>query len=56
MTQVMTATERVRAAVEGQHVDRVPFCFWHHFKPEGLGERLAAYTLEFSGKNLIWIS
>lgn len=52
----MTATERVRAAVEGQHVDRVPFCFWHHFKPEGLGERLAAYTLEFSGKNLIWIS
>jgi uroporphyrinogen decarboxylase len=47
MTQAMTATERVRAAVQGQHVDRVPFCFWHHFKPEGSGERLAAYTLEF---------
>ncbi len=47
MAQAMTAAERVRAAVEGQHVDRVPFCFWHHFKPEGSGERLAAYTLEF---------
>ena len=47
MTQHMTAAERVRAAVKGEAVDRVPFCFWHHFKPEGSGERMAAYTLEF---------
>ncbi len=47
MTQAMTAAERVRAAVKGDTVDRVPLCFWHHFKPEGSGERLAAYTLEF---------
>ncbi len=47
MTQKMTAAERVHAAVKGEAVDRVPFCFWHHFKPEGSGERLAAYTLEF---------
>src|SRR5579871_5204625 len=46
-TQQMTPGERVRAAVKGEAVDRVPFCFWHHFKPEGSGERLAAYTLEF---------
>jgi uroporphyrinogen decarboxylase len=47
MTQKMTAAERVHAAVKGEAVDRVPFCFWHHFKPEGSGERMAAYTLEF---------
>jgi uroporphyrinogen decarboxylase len=43
----MTASERVRAAIAGEHVDRVPFCFWHHFKPEGLGERMAELTMEF---------
>jgi uroporphyrinogen decarboxylase len=43
----MTAGERVRAAVKGEAVDRVPLCFWHHFKPEGSGERLAQLTLEF---------
>lgn len=43
----MTPGERVRAAVKGEAVDRVPFCFWHHFKPEGSGERLAQLTLEF---------
>ncbi len=47
MTQKMTAAERVHAAVKGEHVDRVPLCFWHHFRPVGSGERLAAYTLEF---------
>lgn len=45
--QHMTASERVHAAVAGEAVDRVPFCFWHHFKPEGSGERLATLTLEF---------
>src|SRR5919108_26294 len=43
----MTPAQRVRAALAGEHVDRVPFCFWHHFKPEGSGERMAALTLEF---------
>ncbi len=43
----MTASERVHAAVAGEQVDRVPFIFWHHFKPEGSGERLAKATLEF---------
>ncbi len=47
MTTTMTASERVHAALKGEHVDRVPFCFWHHFKPEGSGERQAAYTMEF---------
>jgi len=43
----MTPAERVHAAVKGEAVDRVPLCFWHHFKPEGSGERMAALTLEF---------
>src|SRR6266849_7843096 len=43
----MTPAERVRAALAGEHVDRVPFCFWHHFKPEGSGERMAGLTMEF---------
>lgn len=43
----MSPSERVHAAVKGEVVDRVPFCFWHHFKPEGSGERLAAFTMEF---------
>lgn len=47
MERAMTASERVRAVVKGESVDRVPLCFWHHFKPEGSGERLAALTYEF---------
>lgn len=43
----MTASERVHAALKGEPVDRVPFCFWHHFRPEGSGTRLAAATMEF---------
>ena len=46
-TQSMTSGERVRAALKGEAVDRMPFCFWHHFKPEGSGERMAELTLEF---------
>src|SRR5207247_10005368 len=46
----MTASERVQAAIAGEHVDRVPFCFWHHFKPEGSGERMAELTMEFFRK------
>ncbi len=43
----MTAGERVRAALAGDPVDRVPLVFWHHFRPAGSGERLAAQTKAF---------
>jgi uroporphyrinogen decarboxylase len=43
----LTKTERVRNAVIGEPVDRIPVCFWHHFKPEGSGRKLAEATLEF---------
>lgn len=43
----MSASERVHAAVKGQPVDRVPLAFWHHFKPEGSGQRMAEMTLDF---------
>jgi uroporphyrinogen decarboxylase len=45
----MTSMERVRAAVNGEAVDRVPFCFWHHFKPQADPRALARYTLDFFG-------
>ena len=43
----MSSIERVKAALVGEYVDRVPFCFWHHFKPEGSGVRMAELTMEF---------
>ena len=43
----MTKTERVMAAVAGDEVDRIPVCFWHHFKPAGSGRRMAEATLDF---------
>ncbi len=43
----MNKMERVRAAVEGRKVDRVPLCFWHHFKPHGSAQALARLTDEF---------
>lgn len=43
----MTASERVHAALAGEHVDRVPLVFWHHFRPAGSGERLAQLTKAF---------
>jgi uroporphyrinogen decarboxylase len=43
----MTRTERVMAAIRGEPVDRLPVCFWHHFRPEGSGHRLADETLRF---------
>jgi uroporphyrinogen decarboxylase len=45
--QAMTPSERVHAALAGQSVDRVPLCFWHHFRPEGSGVRMAELTMEF---------
>ncbi|MFT4039709.1 MAG: uroporphyrinogen decarboxylase family protein [Thermomicrobiales bacterium] len=43
----MTRTERVAAAVQGDDVDRVPVCFWHHFQPEGSGRAMAEATIRF---------
>lgn len=43
----MTKTERLMATVRGEPVDRLPICFWHHFKPEGSGRKLADATLDF---------
>jgi uroporphyrinogen decarboxylase len=43
----VTPRQRVEAALAGEPVDRVPICFWHHFRPEGSGERLAEQTLGF---------
>src|SRR5688572_24653402 len=44
---MMTRTERVRATLDGEEVDRPPFCFWHHFQPHGSGRRLAEATIGF---------
>ena len=43
----MTKTERVRAALRGEPVDRPPICFWHHFRPAGSGLRQAEETYSF---------
>ncbi len=43
----MTKKERIRAALAGQEVDRVPAAFWgHDFLREWSPETLAAYTVE----------
>ncbi len=43
----MTKKERIRAALAGQAVDRVPAAFWgHDFLREWSPETLAAYTVE----------
>src|SRR5690242_21851700 len=47
MVSTMTPGQRVRAALKGEAVDRVPLCFWHHFKPQGSGEQHAALTKNF---------
>ncbi|HXZ04051.1 MAG TPA: hypothetical protein VEH81_04415, partial [Ktedonobacteraceae bacterium] len=46
----MSPTQRVQAALVGEGVDRVPFCFWHHFKPDGSGQRMAELTMAFFRK------
>jgi uroporphyrinogen decarboxylase len=43
----MTRTERVAAAVNGDEVDRIPVCFWHHFSPGGSGRAMADATIHF---------
>ena len=46
----MTKRERVEAAVRGREVDRVPICFWHHFRPKGSPVRLANSTYDYFSK------
>ncbi len=46
----MTKRERVRAALAGGDVDRLPFMFWHHFRPHGSPQKLAEATLDFFGR------
>jgi uroporphyrinogen decarboxylase len=46
-TEDLTKTERVRAAVRGEEVDRLPVCFWHHFRPGGSGRKMAQATYDF---------
>lgn len=43
----MSKTERVMGAVQGEEVDRIPVCFWHHFSPEGSGRKMAEATYSF---------
>ena len=47
----MSKGERVKAALQGERVDRVPFTFWHHFGLEKLpGEKHAEATVAFYRK------
>jgi uroporphyrinogen decarboxylase len=47
----MTKVERVKAALRGERVDRVPFTCWHHFGLEKQsGEKHAEATIEFYRK------
>lgn len=46
----MTKRERVKAALAGGDVDRLPIMFWHHFRPHGSPQKMAAATLDFFGR------
>src|SRR5262245_7936734 len=47
----MHKIERVKAALQGERVDRVPFTFWHHFGLEKLpGDKHAEATVAFYRK------
>jgi uroporphyrinogen decarboxylase len=47
----MSKLERVKAVLQGDRVDRLPFTFWHHFGLEKLpGEKHAEATLAFYRK------
>ena len=43
----MRARERLWNVLGGEAVDRPPLCLWHHFRPEGSPEALAADTVDF---------
>lgn len=43
----ISSYQRVMNAVNGEEVDRLPICFWHHFTPEGSGNKLADATVKF---------
>ena len=47
----MSKGERVKAALQGEKVDRLPFTFWHHFGLEKLpGDKHAEATVAFYRK------
>lgn len=46
----MSKRERVKAALAGGDVDRLPIVFWHHFRPHGSPRKLATATLDFFGR------
>lgn len=39
--------QRLQMVLAGQLPDRVPVCFWHHFRPAGNGRELARQTANF---------
>ncbi len=41
------AHERVWQTLAGETTDRPPLCLWHHFRPEGSPQTLAAATVDF---------
>jgi uroporphyrinogen decarboxylase len=47
MRVVASRRERVRQALAGEAVDRPPFAVWHHFRPQGSPQALAAATVAF---------
>jgi uroporphyrinogen decarboxylase len=51
MAREMTHWERIRAAIKGQDVDRVPISMWRHFfTMETSSEPLAEAMLDFQSR------
>lgn len=49
LVTAMSKKQRIQAALQGKSMDRLPFMFWHHFRPHGSPQRMAELTLEFFG-------
>jgi uroporphyrinogen decarboxylase len=43
----LSPKERIQKTLNGEKVDRLPFCFWHHFRQARNGEELANLTFNF---------
>lgn len=46
-TPELSHRQRMGLVLEGHLTDRVPVCFWHHFRPAGNGRALARQTADF---------
>jgi hypothetical protein len=46
LVTAMSKKQRIQAALQGKSMDRLPFMFWHHFRPHGSPQRMAELTLE----------